>query len=335
MERAAVPLLTIAIPTFNRAEFLRELLASVFDQLMAEPCVELIISDNASEDHTPAVVAAAMEQGLPIVYFRNKNNIGSDGNFLQCFKQAKGRFVWLLGDDDVLYSDSLQQVIHLLTTLEPDLLFIRPLEFRGSPPGGPSPRDRYARRPLALKRPEHYAWMVGNMFSLITCNVINKERLERLQYPPLEDMVGTGLVHLGWTLPLLACLETGVYVYDHLIGVRGGNRSGYTISKVFGPHFKDATDVLLSAHPSLARILQTDVIVVCLPFLILESRRQSFGDFAEEAFHTELKPIYGDRPCYWLATYPVARLPLQFAELWFTLIRLERKVQALLKRLGR
>jgi abequosyltransferase len=50
---SAKPLLTIAIPTYNRAGYLKELLSILADQLKDEPRVELIISDNASPDETP------------------------------------------------------------------------------------------------------------------------------------------------------------------------------------------------------------------------------------------------------------------------------------------
>ena len=46
------PLLTIAIPTYNRSAFLSELLDCLLPQLLAEPRVELLISDNASPDDT-------------------------------------------------------------------------------------------------------------------------------------------------------------------------------------------------------------------------------------------------------------------------------------------
>ena len=75
------PLLTIAIPNFNRAAA----------QLRNEPRVELIISDNASPDETPAVVQDFVARGLRVRYIRNLQDIGSDANFLQCFEQAGSR----------------------------------------------------------------------------------------------------------------------------------------------------------------------------------------------------------------------------------------------------
>ena len=89
------PLLTIAIPTYNRAWCLRELLPVLADQLKDEPRVELIISDNASPDETPSVVQDFVARGLPVRYIRNSQNIGPDANFLQCFEQARGKYVWI------------------------------------------------------------------------------------------------------------------------------------------------------------------------------------------------------------------------------------------------
>ena len=84
------PVLTIAIPTYNRATCLRELLSGLSDQLHNESRVELIISDNASPDETPAVVEDFVARGLKVRYIRNAENIGPDANFLQCFEQARG-----------------------------------------------------------------------------------------------------------------------------------------------------------------------------------------------------------------------------------------------------
>ncbi len=51
------PVLSIAIPTYNRARFLDRLLSALDDQLRLQPGVELIVSDNASPDETPQIVS--------------------------------------------------------------------------------------------------------------------------------------------------------------------------------------------------------------------------------------------------------------------------------------
>src|SRR4030095_6701459 len=97
------PLLSICIPTYNRAERLRVMLQAVLPQVAAHADkVELWISDNASSDHTPQVVADAHVLG-PLQYSRNSSNLGIVGNLITLTSElARGEFVWGLGDDDLL-----------------------------------------------------------------------------------------------------------------------------------------------------------------------------------------------------------------------------------------
>ena len=77
--------------------------------------VEIIISDNCSTDDTEAIVRAAISDGFECVYNKNKENLGMDGNFVTCFKMAKGKYVWLLGDDDPIITQSLVRLVEILS----------------------------------------------------------------------------------------------------------------------------------------------------------------------------------------------------------------------------
>ena len=103
--------LSLCIPTYNRAECLRE----QFKRLMTiQPAdldrMEIIISDNCSTDNTSQVVNEYKEK-LDFVYLRNDENIGADRNFLQCFRKATAKYVWLLGDDDYIQTRHLNTLI--------------------------------------------------------------------------------------------------------------------------------------------------------------------------------------------------------------------------------
>ena len=88
-------LLTIAIPTYNRKELLKRALNSIIPQLNSK--IEILVSDNASEDGTDELIA----ESFPMVrYIKNKINMGWDYNFLQCYREAKGKYVIILGSDD-------------------------------------------------------------------------------------------------------------------------------------------------------------------------------------------------------------------------------------------
>jgi glycosyltransferase involved in cell wall biosynthesis len=116
MDHAPPPLLTIGIPTYNGEPTLRQTLDSVVAQVDAgQRAVEVFISDNGSTDNTADIIAGYAAQGPDLIrHSRNERNVGFDGNVDVLFKRSSGRFVWLLGDDDVLEPDAIRQVLALL-----------------------------------------------------------------------------------------------------------------------------------------------------------------------------------------------------------------------------
>ena len=110
------PLLSICIPTYNRAELLRSALYNIVRQT-AEfgDLVEVIVSDNASPDDTANVVEWSRQYGN-VRYHRNAENIGGGRNFLQLAqKLATGKYCWLLGDDDLLHDNAVKEILKALT----------------------------------------------------------------------------------------------------------------------------------------------------------------------------------------------------------------------------
>jgi glycosyltransferase involved in cell wall biosynthesis len=80
--------------------------------------MEIIISDNCSTDDTQQIAQDAIDQGFNCRYIRNETNLGMDGNFINCFRKATGRYVWLLGDDDLIIIESLVRIVSLLDVKE-------------------------------------------------------------------------------------------------------------------------------------------------------------------------------------------------------------------------
>jgi len=105
------PTVSVCIPTYNRAQMLKESLESVLNQEFED--FELIISDNASEDETSSVVGAFGD--WKIRYVRNRRNMGQLHNWNQCLNLARGKYVTILPDDDVMMADNLQAKVELLS----------------------------------------------------------------------------------------------------------------------------------------------------------------------------------------------------------------------------
>ena len=96
------PLVTIAIPTYNRADgYLREALESALSQTYEK--IEIVVSDNCSMDNTESVVRSFSDSRIQ--YFRQPTNIGANNNFNFCVQVAKGEYFLLLHDDDLIDHD--------------------------------------------------------------------------------------------------------------------------------------------------------------------------------------------------------------------------------------
>lgn len=75
--------------------------------------VQVCVSDNGSTDDTERVVLAA-QKSMAINYHRNSRNLGIPRNFLNVVGMADGDFVWLVGDDDLLLPDAVEQLCGLI-----------------------------------------------------------------------------------------------------------------------------------------------------------------------------------------------------------------------------
>lgn len=109
------PLLSICIPTFNRAETLRSCLLNVCSQaLQQDELMEVVVCDNASTDRTHQVVTDLQLRWPMIKYFANENNIGMLRNIDRVIRHANGQLCWLLGDDDIVLPYALEKIIEAI-----------------------------------------------------------------------------------------------------------------------------------------------------------------------------------------------------------------------------
>lgn len=96
------PLVTIAIPTYNRADaYLRPCLEGALAQTYHD--IEIIVADNGSSDETGSVVQSYRDKRIR--YYRQPNNIAPNDNFNFCLQQAQGSYFHLLLDDELVDVD--------------------------------------------------------------------------------------------------------------------------------------------------------------------------------------------------------------------------------------
>lgn len=106
------PLLTICIPTFNRAGTLKSCLFMLCSQIeQRDEVIDVVVCDNASEDATRQVVVELQEKWPFIKYFRNDQNIGMLRNIDRALRHADGQLCWLFGDDDITLPYALEKIL--------------------------------------------------------------------------------------------------------------------------------------------------------------------------------------------------------------------------------
>lgn len=98
------PLVTIAIPTFRRGQFLREAIASALRQEPVDFPFDVIVVDNESDGDMAGETGSIVRQfnDPRLLYYRNEQNIGMFGNWNRFFELARGEWVVMLHDDDIL-----------------------------------------------------------------------------------------------------------------------------------------------------------------------------------------------------------------------------------------
>lgn len=117
------PLLTVAIPTYNRASFLDAQIGWFVEAVRGhEDACELLVSDNHSTDDTARVIDLWQRRlaGGPVRLrvHRNETNVGAIRNITDCMRKAEGAYVWVAGDDDRICPTALTRVLELLRRQE-------------------------------------------------------------------------------------------------------------------------------------------------------------------------------------------------------------------------
>jgi abequosyltransferase len=320
------PLLTIAIPTYNRARYLKENLAVLFDQLVAEPRVELIVSDNASPDETPEVVRNLVERGLQVRYLRNETNVGADANFLQCFELARGKYVWLVGDDDIILPGGIARTLALLAMEDYGLVYVTPYSFL---------KDFLAEKPLdtvelsaeVIPDGMQFVQKAGPLLMFISAMIVNKDYYATTTHHGLRDLVGTSLIQLGWVLPVLANSSRHLFVREKIVAQRLRNSGGWGVCKVFGINFLQILEAFLEDRREIATELRNAMLRSWLPHWVMGARSGTEGPVEAENMRELLEPRFKRFWRYWIYIFPLITLPLGLAGRWFSITRVSNRLR--------
>lgn len=306
-------LLSICIPTWNRCAYLAQNLAQIrreIDSLDNGYLIEVLVSDNASDDQTRDAVQAAQEHGLNVRYVRNPENLGSDRNIAQCFNLATGAYVMLLGDDDLLVDGALSPIMEVLRQKDVGVVTLKAYgyenDFREEFPGGPASAFH-----VRNSVPEFIVDM-GVMSTLISANIVAKHLLPNVD---ASQFCGSSLVqaHLVYSAALSA--KRNVCFDSYMIACKRNNSGGYAFSEVFVDRFSEILDGLAaSIGVKTVGRLEDRLLRGYYPFYVWRIRRA----ITQDSNHAWLRFYnrFHKKSLFWIFVAPTFLLPRPLGIAW-------------------
>lgn len=307
-------LLTISIPTYNRARYLKICLESLAPQVAATGSeVEIAIYDNDSGDETERTVRSFVEKGYRITYRRNRENIGSDRNIVQCFHEASGKYVLILGDDDVLLDNALQKIVSVLRPADYGGVLLHAFGYEFDFVGEKPPH--IGRMVTSYRDANAFIRRVGLQSSFISSIVINKSLIRDIDP---ETFAGTKLVqsylffHAALKAPENLCFD------EYVIAAKRDNSGGYRFSEIFARNFTAMMEsfVPLGLSRSTVDTVNRKNLWLYFPNHIVRLRSRVFDTAEIDKTYNELHAVYRTEPLFWICVAPSLKLPRFLALLW-------------------
>lgn len=303
-------LLTIAIPTYNRANLLDKCLYYLTTQITAEieDRIEVIVFDNDSPDNTTEVINKYINKGLIIQYYKNQENIGGDRNIASCFLKASGKYVWVFSDDDFILPGYLKLVVDLLGHNDFGNIYISSLSYNGEyvhKADTPSSIN-YSKYDDPLK----FIDKINYWSTFLTGNVVNKSLFSNYEY--VHDFYSSNLVQLSWVLPIIFAGKPNVVINDQVTACLANNSGGYKLYEVFGKNYNQILDKFISEKliaKQAKSITNTHLLKSFFPMFLHSTMLQS-----ENALKV-LIPIYWSYPYFWFNMFP-ALIKKQLKNKW-------------------
>jgi glycosyltransferase involved in cell wall biosynthesis len=305
------PLLTLAIPTFNRLDCLRLLIESIIRQIPSEGVLgetfELLICNNASTDGTTEYLNGLVNiQGIRVIH--HPENCGGTNNCIHCFEAATGKYVWLMGDDDIPLNGAIMAVLECLERDQPDILYLRSKGIRGDL--RKQADNLIPSNELIALNSMSLAARSSVLIAFISPWVLNKDVYLSLEDVRIDRYRDTSLPHLEWILTLIKQGRKLLISKDIWLIARTGNTGGWPLFDVFPIEYNCIVDEMLLERPPLRRFFRRCMLWRFIPRLVWDARQNTVGTF--EKFDKDkvmriLKQAYGNDTFFMFFVVPIIK----------------------------
>jgi len=319
-------LLTIAIPTYNRATFLDLCLTRIGEEIASlsihqRKLVRVYISNNASTDNTNEVISQhqlMMDKWCEVV--NSIENIGGERNVEQCYSSAKTPYVWVLGDDDVILPGGLKLVLDILETQKIDILYVNGYSYSDCYLDEPK-RGRGKNGVVEYSNALDFVKRTHIMLTFITALIL-RTGVNIGAVGPVVN--GSNLPQLSWVLQLVRDGKNFAIIKNRIFAAKIANSGEYGAINVFGSNLSNIANNILKSRPNLAKAIQNGTIVMWFPTYIMNLRKGD-AEYWKEDVAIDIRRVFHGNWRYYVFLVPLILLPISLARLYFGLIRLARQ----------
>ena len=221
-------LLSICIPTYNRAEYLRKTLESIISQpAWKDGITEIVISNNASTDHTDSVIKEYSEKFPNLIRsISQPNPINSHLNFEEAMRMGKGTFLKLNNDTLTWQPNMLKTYLELLNSENTDIILT---------PNSPM-APGFSRNETICKSIDETINFCSYFITWIGCFGVRRETFLKLDNPSRNPE--TYLTQVDMILRLLNSGYKAKCDGRHFFETLNiANRANYQIVEIFGHNY--------------------------------------------------------------------------------------------------
>ena len=319
------PKLSICIPTYDRANLLGQALQAISHQWELDLSeqqqlqIELIISDNHSPDETPQVIARLSSSfpSLPLISFRQPENIGAAANVLHVAAMATGEYIYLLSDDDLLLPGALAGMLTLIGEYPQMPAFcLNTRSFVHDPALGVTKPDFKVFSDQAIKDRSECLQFIGSRITFISLLLFRRDHLSPSGY---SHRTTSRIPHSYPFLDVLSRDGRMVATKQVFLAVRGNNTGGYSFYEVFVSHFADVMRYARSqgySEKAVQAVLSQHLIRFLAPFTAYFKLHGTFGQLQPD-FSDGVKRLlaeYGFHPLFIFGLLPMMLAPPKLAK---------------------
>ena len=310
-------ILTIAIPTYNRAKYLDLCLASLEKNEINYNDIEIIILNNNSPDNTDEIIEK-YQNSLTFRYIKNKINIGPDENFKKCIKEAKSEFVWIFGDDDLFLNGFICDLTELLLkNKELGLIHLNAQIFSDD-----TEIINYKCQKLHVNVTESkesifkYAHL---NITFLSANIFNKTRV--LEHISLDEIPNNNLGQLFLAMIAVLKSKKNCYVVSKVLAARIANSQNYNLCEVFSENYMNSLYLINDKFPitPFINIYVRRLLMIYFPANIIRVRCKLSEVTLDNCFKILFKR-FKFNILFWTFTVPAMILPKKFAFLIFKFV---------------